>query len=524
MSRNDRTALISVSDKTGIADLAKGLVENGFRIISTGGTFRSLVESGIECVKIEDVTGFPEILDGRVKTLHPIVCGGILGRKDLDSHVKQMEEHHIDPIDMVVVNLYPFEQTISREGVKTQEAIEMIDIGGPSLIRSAAKNKDHVIVVVDPGDYSKVLDQLKENGDVSTETRNELALKAFMLTSGYDIAIGNWLRERIYPETKWGKSLRMRFERSFETRYGENPHQKGAYFIDPHYKGISVNNSDILWGKELSFNNIYDVDAATDILMEFPLQPACVIIKHNNPSGVALQKPGDGNSMANIFERAFQCDPLSAFGGIIGLNRECDLKTAERINERFFEVVIAPTFTEEAIGELKKKKNLRIVRTNKPIENVKPVAERCVNIKGGLLVQTMEWPSWDPKDWKVVTKKAPSQEQIDDLVFAAKVTKHVKSNCVTMAKDLTTVGIGAGQMSRVDSCFMAGKKAGENGKGSVMASDAFFPFRDGIDTSAEAGVISISQPGGSIRDKEVIDAADEHGISMIFTGTRLFKH
>ncbi len=522
MSENGRKALISVSDKNGVEILARGLSDIGFEIISSGGTFRYLKEKGIECRKVESVTGFPEILDGRVKTLHPTVCGGILGRRDIESHRKEMKEHGIDPIDMVVVNLYPFESTVEN-GADLDCALEMIDIGGPSLIRSAAKNHENVIVIVDPGDYDQVLDKLRD-GDVDIETRRELALKAFMLTSSYDIAIGNWLRNMFHPDQPWGDSLRWRFERSLETRYGENPHQKGAYFIDPSYKGVSVSNSDVLWGKELSFNNIYDIDAATDILVEFPDQPCCVIIKHNNPSGVAISRESEGSSMAEAFERAFLSDPLSAFGGIIGLNRECDLPTAERINQRFFEVVVAPSFTEEAFGELKKKKNLRIVRTNQPIVGSDPPETRCVRIKGGLLVQTMNWPEWDSGSWKVVTKKAPSEEQIRDLIFANKVTKHVKSNCVVMARDLQTVGIGAGQMSRVDSCFMAGKKAGENGKGSVLSSDAFFPFRDGLDESINAGVVSVAQPGGSIRDQEVIDAADEQGISMVFTGVRLFKH
>jgi phosphoribosylaminoimidazolecarboxamide formyltransferase/IMP cyclohydrolase len=523
MSENGRNALISVSDKTGVEELARGLSEIGFGIISSGGTHKYLTERGVRCRKVEDVTNFPEIMDGRVKTLHPNICGGILGRRDLESHRKEMTQHGIAPIDMVVVNLYPFEST-TEKGADLAQAVEMIDIGGPSLIRSAAKNHIHVTVLVDPSDYGPVLALLREKGDIGLDMRRDLAVKAFMLTSAYDIAIGNWLGQKFHPDQPWGESIRFRFERSLETRYGENPHQKGAYFVDPSYRGISVSNSDVLWGKELSFNNIYDIDAATDILMEFPDEPCCVIIKHNNPSGVALSRKNEGSSMAEAFERAFLCDPLSAFGGIIGLNRECDLPTAEKINQRFFEVVIAPSFTEEALGELKSKKNLRILRTNLPIVCRDPPEPRCVRIKGGLLMQTMDWPEWDSGKWKVVTKKAPTDDQVRDLIFASKVTKHVKSNCVVMAKDLQTVGVGAGQMSRVDSCFMAGKKAGENGIGSVLSSDAFFPFRDGLDESARAGVVSIAQPGGSIRDGEVIDAANEHGISMVFTGIRLFKH
>jgi phosphoribosylaminoimidazolecarboxamide formyltransferase/IMP cyclohydrolase len=524
MSRKEKMALISVSDKSGIVDFAKGLIENGFELISSGGTFKHLSDGGVPCRKVEDITGFPEILGGRVKTLHPNVCGGILARRSSAEHRKELEEQCIEPIDMVVVNLYPFEETVSRKGVGIDEAVEMIDIGGPSLIRSAAKNHNDVTVIVDPNDYGGVIEQLKENGEIPLDKRKDLALKAFMLSSSYDITIANWLRDKFHPREPWGDSLRLGFERMFDTRYGENPHQKGAYFIERNYKGVSIATSEILGGKELSFNNIYDVDAATDILLEFPDDPCCVIIKHNNPSGVAISRKSEGGSMANAFERAFECDPMSAFGGIIGLNRECDLRTAENINKRFFEVVIAPSYTDDALDELRRKKNLRIVRTNGDIVDYEQKTPRFVKIKGGMLVQTMEWPEWDPEQWKVVTEKIPSKQQIADLVFASKVTKHVKSNCVVMAKDLQTVGIGAGQMSRVDSCFMAGKKAGENGMGSVLSSDAFFPFRDGIDTSAEAGVISIAQPGGSIRDQEVIDAANDHGISMVFTGIRLFKH
>ncbi|RLB24578.1 MAG: bifunctional phosphoribosylaminoimidazolecarboxamide formyltransferase/IMP cyclohydrolase PurH, partial [Deltaproteobacteria bacterium] len=344
MSEKERKVLISVSDKSGVTELAAGLVRLGFEIISSGGTFRYLTENGITCKRVSDVTGFPEILDGRVKTLHPKVFGAILGRRKIREHIVQMEENDVEPIDMVVVNLYPFRETVSKPKVPLEDAVEMIDIGGPSLIRAAAKNHEDIIVVVDPNDYSSILGELDSKGDVSIEKRRELAVKAFMLTSGYDVAIANWLRSRFNPDSHWGDSLRIGLEKVLETRYGENPHQKGAYFRDPSFKGISVANSDVLWGKELSFNNIYDIDAATDILMEFPERTCCAIIKHNNPSGVAVERNGDGGSLADVFERAFLCDPISAFGGIIGLNRECDLPTAERIRERFFEVVIAPSF------------------------------------------------------------------------------------------------------------------------------------------------------------------------------------
>jgi len=524
MTVKSKIALVSVSDKEGLDGFCAGLKGSGFDIISSGGTYDFLRQKGVDCRKVEEVTGFPEILDGRVKTLHPKIFGGLLGRRDLKEHLTQMKEHSIAGIDLVAVNLYPFERTVSRADVTLEDAVEQIDIGGPSLIRAASKNYKDVIVVVDKGDYDRVLDEIRTNGDVGMGTRKELAVKAFLATSSYDIAISNWLMKRFDPELPWSSSLRLRYEKVMDTRYGENPHQKGAYFMDPTYQGVTVHGSDILWGKELSYNNIYDIDAVTDILMEFPGDPCCAIIKHNNPSGVAIGKEGNGSVIADAFERAFNCDPLSAYGGIIGLNRECDLETAERINQRFFEVVIAPSFTEESLAELKRKKNLRIIRTNRPIVNTVPPEHRMVKVKGGMLIQTMSWPETDPETWEVVSKLQPTGEQLRDMAFASKVTKHVKSNCVVLAKDVCTVGVGAGQMSRVDSCFMAGKKAGEKARGSVLSSDAFFPFRDGIDAVAEVGVVSIAQPGGSIRDKEVIDAVDEHGMSMVFTGVRLFKH
>ncbi|MBN1390643.1 MAG: bifunctional phosphoribosylaminoimidazolecarboxamide formyltransferase/IMP cyclohydrolase [Candidatus Thermoplasmatota archaeon] len=524
MTGEMRSALVSVSDKEGIDRFCKGLKANGYEVISTGGTHRYLMERGVECRSVEEITGFPEILDGRVKTLHPKVFGGLLGRRDLQSHVSQMREHSISPIDLVAVNLYPFERTVSDGEVSLEDAIEQIDIGGPSLIRAAAKNHRFTTVVVESRDYDRVLSEIETIGEVGPELRAELAIKAFQMTSSYDSAISNWLQERFHPELPWGDSLRLRFEKVMETRYGENPHQKGAYFMDPGYSGISVHGSEVLWGKQLSFNNIYDIDAVLDILMEFPEDPCCAIIKHNNPSGVAIGSHGAGSLIADAFERAFNCDPISAYGGIIGLNRQCDLETAERIDQRFFEVVIAPSFEEEALKELMRKRNLRIIRTDRPVVGNIPPDHRVVKVKGGLLIQTMTWPEMDASGWKVVSRRPPSDEDLRDMVFATKVVKHVKSNCVVMARDNCTVGVGAGQMSRVDSCFIAGKKAGERAKGAVASSDAFFPFRDGIDTLVEAGVIGVAQAGGSIRDAEVIQAADEHDISMVFTGVRLFKH
>lgn len=517
-------ALLSVTDKTGLEELARGLTELGVKIISSGGTRAFLESKGIVTVSVSSVTGFPEIMDGRIKTLHPAIFGGILARREVGAHMEELSSRSLSPIDLVVVNLYPFETTVEREGVSDEEIIENIDIGGPSLIRASAKNHQDVIIVVDPSDYGWVLESLRSAGDLTLTERTRLAIKAFALTSGYDSAIYDWMRSKGPSANRWGDSLRMRFERCMETRYGENPHQKGAYFTDPSFKGVSVANSEILWGKELSFNNIYDTDAATDILLEFPEEPCCVVIKHNNPSGVALGGTEEADPIARAFERAYNADPLSAYGGIVGMNRKCTARTAELMGQYFFEVVIAPSFEPDALEVLERKKNLRIIRSNVPLVPSFPQEMRCVKLKGGMLIQTMEWPPFDPSAWKTVTRKAPDENEVRDLVFAMKVVKHVKSNCVVIAKDLCTVGVGAGQMSRVDSCFMAVHKAGARAKGAVLASDAFFPFRDGIDILAGGGISSVAQPGGSIRDKEVIEAADQAGISMVFTGLRQFKH
>lgn len=522
--KGDKRALVSVFDKRSLDTLAGTLNELGFEVLSSGGTHRYLSERSIPCTAVEDLTGFPEIMGGRVKTIHPKVFGGILGNRAVSKHMEDAKKCGIRMIDLVVVNLYPFESTVSDKDVTTEDAVEMIDIGGPSLIRAAAKNHEHVTVIVDPDDYGMVLDELRKNGEAPLEMRRELAVKAFEHTSSYDIAIGNWMKGRFIPDDPWGDSIRLRYERFFELRYGENPHQRGAFFGDPSFKGISLANSDILWGKQLSYNNIYDIDAVLDILMEFPDDPCCAIVKHNNPSGVALGRKEANDGLTDAYTRALDCDSLSAFGGIVGLNRTCDEKTAELISERFFEVVVAPDFSEGALSLLKKKKNLRIIATRKPIMEEEKTEVRYVKVRGGLLVQTMQWPEWEPESWKVVSRKTPSDREKRDMVFAGKVVKHVKSNCVVLARDLATTGIGAGQMSRVDSCFMAVKKSCGRADGSILSSDAFFPFRDGIDELAPSGVTAVAQPGGSIRDQEVIDAVDEHGMSMVFTGVRLFKH
>lgn len=521
---NVNKALISVSDKAGLEPLGRTLIDIGAEMISSGGTHRFLTERSIPCRKVEDVTAFPEMLGGRVKTLHPNIFGGILSIRDDPQHRADMRARNLSEIDLVVVNLYPFEQTIEKEGVTLEEAIEKIDIGGPSLIRAAAKNYRFVTVVVDPGDYLPLIEQLEGGEGIDLQMRKDLALKAFNHTSSYDIAIANYLQERFNPGEPWGDSLRYRYERVQEIRYGENPHQKGAYFKDPRFKGVSVANSEVLWGKALSYNNIYDIDAVMDILMEFPNQECCAIVKHNNPSGVALGRKGTPSPIADAYIRALECDDLSAFGGIIGLNRECDLTTAQLVVQRFFEVVVAPSYDGEALDLLKSKKNLRIIRTNMPIESHGPPDNRMIKVRGGALIQTMKWPETDPMKWDVVSKRKPSDTELEDMAFASRVVKHVKSNCVVLARDLCTTGIGAGQMSRVDSCFMAVHKAGDKARGSVLSSDAFFPFRDGIDELAPHGIVAVAQPGGSIRDKEIIKAIDDHGMSMVFTGVRLFKH
>ena len=523
-SKEQKRALISVSDKSNLDGFASILNDNKYEIVSTGGTYRFLCDRGIDCVRVDSLTHFPEILDGRVKTLHPNVFGGILFRRDKQEHVKDVENRNIGPVDLVVVNLYPFQETVRKRDDDIAECIENIDIGGPSLIRAAAKNYRDVTVVVDPEDYHNIGEQIEVNGTTDMRTRKKLATKAFGITSEYDYLIHRWFKNNGTEKSPWEDHLGMHFRKFTDLRYGENPHQKGALFSEINYEGVSIPNSDVLWGKELSYNNIYDIDAVLDILMEFPEKPACAIVKHNNPSGVALGRENQRSPMADAFQRALDSDSMSAFGGIIGLNRRCDLPTADKINSMFVEVVIAPDYDDDAMELLKSKKNLRIIRTNIPIKEGNSPEDRWVKVRGGVLLQTMKWPENDPEKWKIVTDVKPTMSQLEDMAFANKVVKHVKSNCVVLASDNATVGIGAGQMSRVDSCFMASKKAEGRSQGSVLSSDAFFPFRDGIDTAAEGGIKAISQPGGSIRDKEVIEACNEHGIAMVFTGVRLFKH
>ncbi|MBF0284286.1 MAG: bifunctional phosphoribosylaminoimidazolecarboxamide formyltransferase/IMP cyclohydrolase [Magnetococcales bacterium] len=527
-----KRALISVSDKSGLADFCKGLAAFGVHILSTGGTAKMLRESGLDVTDVSDDTGFPEMLDGRVKTLHPKIHGGLLGLRDNASHREQMAAHGIEPIDMVVVNLYPFEQTVAKPGCTLEEAIENIDIGGPSMLRSAAKNHRSVTVLCDPADYTATLDEMKASGGSVSEALNaRLALKVFARTAAYDGAISNWLsaqgeegkRER-FPE-----SYTVQFRKVQPMRYGENPHQSAAFYVEAGVTEPCVANAEQLQGKELSFNNIHDANGAFELVKEFS-EAAAVIIKHTNPCG-ACSDP----DLLSAYRRARDADPVSAFGGIVAFNREVNGAVAQEIAQTFVEAIIAPGFDAQALEVFSAKKNLRLLRTP-GLDQVAFQAERfdMKRVVGGMLLQDRDLKGVSAADLRVVTKRAPTEEEIRDLLFAWKVVKHVKSNAIVYTKDLCTVGVGAGQMSRVDSSRIAVWKAQETARnagrsdnpivGTVLASDAFFPFRDGVDAAAAAGAVAVIQPGGSMRDAETIAAADEHGMAMVFTGVRHFKH
>ncbi|BAI80656.1 bifunctional purine biosynthesis protein PurH [Deferribacter desulfuricans SSM1] len=510
-----KRALISVSEKSGIVEFATELVNLGIEIISTGGTAKLLKENGIDIVEISDFTGFPEILDGRVKTLHPKVHAGILNIRDNENHQKIMKEMGLVNIDLVVVNLYPFEKTVAKEDVSFDEAIENIDIGGPTMVRSAAKNHKYVAIVVDNNDYNKIIDELKKGG-ITYETRLNLARKAFTHTAVYDALISNYFNKVcniVFPDEI---SLPMR--KAQDLRYGENPHQKAAFYKSPLIKEVSVSTSKQLHGKELSFNNIIDINAALELVKEFD-KPAAVIIKHTNPCGV-----GTADNLLDAYNFALECDPVSAFGGIVAFNRVLDKETAEKLKELFLEVVIAPDFEEGALDILTTKKNLRLIKTG-DFNQIKDNEFDVKKVIGGFLLQDRDLENFDREHGlKVVTKRKPTEEELEALKFAWIVVKHVKSNAIVYANKNQTVGIGAGQMSRVDSSVIAAMKARKPLKGCVMASDAFFPFRDSVDEAAKNGITAIIQPGGSIRDNEVIEAANEHNIAMIFTGMRHFKH
>ena len=514
-----KRALISVSDKSGIVDLANALVNQfNIEIISTGGTLKELVEAGVPAIEVSSFTGFPEMMDGRVKTLHPKVHGGILARRDLDQEV--MQENDILPIDLVVVNLYPFAETIAKENVTLEMAIENIDIGGPSMVRSSAKNNKYVSIVVDPKDYLPVLDEMKKNdGALTQATRSSLARKAFEHTASYDSTIASYLSSlgsEDFPSSIFGK-----YKIKEQMRYGENPHQKAAFYIEDTKIKTGLGNAIQIQGKQLSYNNIADTDAAIECVRTFK-EPSCVIVKHANPCGVA----SSDKDITEAYQNAFESDPTSAFGGIIAINRKLDGKTALRINDnQFVEVIVAPGIDEEAKEVLAKKENIRLLDLQTMDDPVR--GYKFMSVTDGLLMQETDNGQISEKDFKIVSKRQPTKEEIKDCLFAWKVCKFVKSNAIIFAKDNQTIGIGAGQMSRIDSTQIAASKAKERGfetKGCSMASDAFFPFRDGIDAATAMGISSIIQPGGSIRDDEVIEAADEANVAMIFTGMRHFRH
>lgn len=512
-----KRALISVSDKAGIVEFAQELEKLGIEIISTGGTYKTLAEAGIRVTNISDITGFPECLDGRVKTLHPNIHAGILAIRNNIEHMNKLKELNIQPIDMVVINLYPFKRTISKEEVKLEEAIENIDIGGPAMIRAAAKNYQDVVVIVDPRDYTTVLEELKLKGNVSKETRFKLAWKVFEHTSHYDTLIASYLR-RIAGGEQFPPTFTITFEKVQDMRYGENPHQKAAFYKEIGcIKGV-LPSAIQLHGKDLSFNNINDTNGALELLKEFD-EPTVVAVKHTNPCGV-----GNGSTIYEAYMKAYECDPVSIFGGIIAANREIDKRTAEEINKIFIEIIIAPSFSKEALEILKSKKNIRILQLEEILKKQTSDNLDFKKVNGGLLVQEADNLLIDFENMKIVTKKQPSQDQIEDLIFAWKVVKHVKSNAIVVAKNKQTLGIGSGQVNRVWATQNAVERAGERARGAVLASDAFFPFADNVEVAAKAGISAIIQPGGSIKDQDSIDACDRYGIAMVFTGIRHFKH
>ena len=513
-----KRALISVSDKTNVLEFAKKLHAFGVEILSTGGTSRLLAEHGIPVKQVSDYTGFPEMMDGRIKTLHPKIHGGILGRRDVKDHMQSMEEHDIAPIDLVVINLYPFESTIARGNCTITDAIENIDIGGPAMIRSAAKNFNDVVVIVNSKDYATILSEIENNeGSVTQKTRMRLSRDAYSHTAKYDSLISRYLSDQLEDKEDFAPIFQLPFEKIQSLRYGENPHQSAQMLTFSGLKHRNIANADIIQGKELSYNNIVDADAALECVRDFE-EPSCVIIKHANPCGVATRE-----NIFQAYQSAYLTDPTSAFGGIIAFNREYT-DTEEEILKNFVEAVIAPDYESEALKLFAGKKNIRIMKMPEERPRDKQRVLDLKRISGGLLVQDKDIILYDPDLLKVVTKNKPGEREMEDLLFAWVVAKHVKSNAIVYACNGEALGIGAGQMSRVDSARLAVEKSNQPLEGCVMASDAFFPFRDSIDTAAKSGISAIIQPGGSIRDEEVIAAADEHGISMVFTSIRHFKH
>jgi phosphoribosylaminoimidazolecarboxamide formyltransferase/IMP cyclohydrolase len=520
--RTIRRALLSVSDKTGLIDFAKVLTGFGVELVSTGGTRKALADAGLKVLDISEITGFPEMLDGRVKTLHPRVHGGILFIRDNPQHQTTIKEHKIVPIDMVVCNLYPFEATLAKPNVAHEEIIENIDIGGPSMVRSAAKNYHDVAIVTDPSQYDAIAQELKaSNGAIGLETREWLAGVAFARTAAYDAAIAGFFARKLGSD--FPQRLTLSFQQKQSLRYGENPHQAAAFYAEPSAKHACVAAAEVLHGKELSYNNILDLDSALNLVRELA-EPAAVVIKHNNPCGAAT-----ASTLAEAFAHAYEGDPVSAFGGILGFNRDIDEATAMQITEpnRFIECVIAPSYSKAAFEILttrpKWKASVRLLRTG-ALTNDPARRFDFRRVDGGLLVQTRDAQADDFAKAEVKTKRAPTDAELADLQFTWIVAKHVKSNAIVLGKDRMIVGVGAGQMSRIDSTHMAVRKANGREKRSVLASDAFFPFRDNVDLAAAAGVTAIVQPGGSVRDQESIDACNEHGIAMIFTGVRHFRH
>lgn len=515
-----KRAIISVSDKTGVTELARGLIGAGYEIISTGGTAKTLRDAGLKVTLISEVTGFPEILEGRVKTLHPAIFGGLLARGDNTEHQKQIKEQHIMPIGIVVVNLYPFEQTIAKENVTIAEAIENIDIGGPSLLRAAAKNYQDVAVIVDPADYTTVLAELVNSRDnISLSTKKRLAVKVFQYTSYYDSIIYRYLNKTmIANEDSFADYLVIGAKKLSTLRYGENPHQKAAFYRDNLVEEANLGDARLLSGKELSYNNLVDLDAALGIIKEFD-EPAVTFIKHTNPCGLAI-----ADSIEAAYEKAYQSDPLSAYGSIIGINRRVEEKLAFLIDKTpFVEAIVAPSYSQRALVILKEKANRRLIEVG-DLHIQDCYIKELKSISGGFLLQDRDFKDIFPDELVVVTAKKPNKEDITELLLAWKMVKHVKSNAIVLTNNRQLVGSGAGQMSRVDSVQLAVQKAGERSKGSYLASDAFFPFADGVDAAAQAGVKAIIQPGGSKRDDEVIAAANASGMIMVFTGNRCFKH
>ena len=504
-----KRALISVSDKTNIVEFAKGLEKHGFEVISTGGTFTHLKNNGVSCISIEDVTHFPEILEGRVKTLHPKIHGGLLSKRGNELHNKHVAENNIEYIDLVCVNLYPFEATVKKEGVSEEEIIENIDIGGPSMLRSAAKNFNDVAVVTDINDYDRVLSEL-EQGGITYETRRALAIKVFNTTASYDAAIANYFnkKDNLVPER-----LTLSYKLQDSLRYGENPHQKAYHYVQDNNESYALQNAVQLHGKEMSYNNIQDASAALDILSEFD-ETTCVAVKHMNPCGVAT-----GSSVFEAYSRAYEADPVSIFGGIVAVNGKVDKETAEKMHSIFLEIILATDYDEEALEILTKKKNLRIYKLSEKNNNHE---QQIKSVRGGILVQDFNDKLAD--EYESVTEKKVDASQQKDIEFGLKVVKHVKSNAIVVVKDGQTLGIGAGQMNRVGSCKIALEQAGEKARDAVLASDAFFPMRDSADFAADYGIAAIVQPGGSIRDQESIDACNEKGVAMVFSKIRHFKH